>query len=79
MPTQRSGVTYSKELEWRLAAKWAGYTYEDFCKLDGERQSDHIAAYRSSNQIEAVLATEQAKRNKKQSGRQKPAAKRRKR
>jgi len=38
-----------------LAAQWAGYRYEDFCMLDGALQSGHVAAYRASNQIEAVL------------------------
>lgn len=57
----RSGVGYAPELEWRLAAKEFNYTWEQFCRLDGQSQSSIIAAYRASNQIEAVVANEQAK------------------
>ena len=49
------------ELEWRLAARWTGYTYQQFAELDGEEQSAIVATYRSHNQIEAVLAQEQAR------------------
>lgn len=47
-------------MEWRLAAAWANYTWEQFCELDGEQMSAHIAAYRVHNQIEALLAHVQA-------------------
>jgi hypothetical protein len=45
-------------LEWRLAARWAGYKIEEFQALDGQDQSETLAAYRSQNQIDAVLAWE---------------------
>lgn len=37
-------------------AQWANYKLEDFEALEGERQSLLVAAYRSHNQVEAVLA-----------------------
>src|SRR3989304_1487707 len=40
-----TGVTYSDELDWRLAARWAGYKFDDFQLLDGEEQSSIVAAY----------------------------------
>jgi elongation factor P hydroxylase len=49
-------VRYSAQLEWRLAAQWAGYRfYGEFDQLDGEQQSDIVAAYRAFHQISAVL------------------------
>lgn len=64
----RSGVTYSRELEWRLAAAWANYTWEQFCELDGEQMSAHIAAYRTQNQIDSVLAVDRSRRMASTSG-----------
>lgn len=57
----RSGVAYAPELEWRLAAKDFNYTWEQFCRLDGQSQSSIIAAYRVHNQVEAVVSHEQIK------------------
>jgi hypothetical protein len=57
----RSHVTYSGELEWREAAIAGGYTWKQFCELDGEEQSAEIARYRVHNQIETVIAYEQAR------------------
>lgn len=54
----RSGVSYSREFEWFLAARWAGYRWREFRMLDGEEQSHIVAAYRVQMQIEAVLAKE---------------------
>ena len=56
-----SGVEYSVELEWRLAARWAGYRFDEFQILDGEEQSENVAAYRIAMRIEAVLNMEQAR------------------
>lgn len=63
MHVPRSGVTYTKELEWTLAAVWANYKPDesDFFAMDGEIQSRVIAAYRTHNQIEAVISYEQVK------------------
>jgi len=55
----RSGIEYSAELEWRFAARWAGYRLEEFFALDGEEQSAIVASYRIQNQVEAVLSLEQ--------------------
>jgi hypothetical protein len=57
-----SGVSYAPELEWRLAARWAGYRYEDFTLLAGEEQSGTVAAYRVNGHIEALMAQEQSRR-----------------
>lgn len=56
-----SGIKYSFALEWRLAAQWAGYQFEGFTSLDTDQQAQHIAAYRCSQQIQAVLSHEQAR------------------
>lgn len=49
----------------RLAAQWAGYRYEEFVELEGEQQAEHIAAYRVTHQVEAVLS-HQAKTEQRQ-------------
>lgn len=63
----RSHVSYSVQLEWRLAAQWAGYTYEAFEQLDGDLQSGHVAAYRVNGQIRAVVEQDQADEAKRKS------------
>lgn len=60
----RSGIAYAPELEWRQAARWAGIPYEDFERLPGYRQSAHVAAYRAVNQIDAVVALDQVRRER---------------
>jgi len=43
-------------MEWRLAARWAGYRYDDeFALLAGETQSRIVAAYRIAMHSEAVV------------------------
>lgn len=54
--TPKSGVAYSGEVEMRLAAAWANYTWEGFCLLSVEDMTAHVAAYRLDGQISAVLA-----------------------
>jgi hypothetical protein len=44
-----------------LAAQWGGYKMEEFEALEGERQAFIVAAYRSDQQIKAVLDNEQVK------------------
>lgn len=53
-------------MEWRLAAAWANYTWEQFCELDGDQMSAHIAAYRVDKQIVALLAHVQANEMRRQ-------------
>jgi hypothetical protein len=60
----RSGISYSREFEWREAAHWAGYLWEEFCELDGDDQAAIIAHYRAHLQLEAVLAQDQERRNR---------------
>lgn len=52
----RSGIAYAPELEWIFAARWAGYKLEEFRALEGQDQSELLAAFRASNQIEGVVA-----------------------
>jgi hypothetical protein len=53
----RSGVRYNLMLEWFLAARWAGIPwFGEFDQLDGEDMALVVAAYRTSQQIEAVVA-----------------------
>lgn len=61
-------MTYSEVFEWRLAAQWAGYRYEDFVMLEGDLQSAHVAAYRDSQALRAVMddaAVKQSAKNAK--------------
>jgi len=44
-------------LEWFLAARWANLTwFDDFDQLDGEDMAFVVAAYRTHQQIEAVVS-----------------------
>jgi len=58
----RSGIAFSPEFEAREAARWAHYTWEQFCARDGEDQSATVAQYRVSQYMEAVLAEDAARR-----------------
>lgn len=58
----RSGVTYSSELEWRLVAAWANYRFEDWVELSVDQMASHIAAYRTQNQIDGLLAVDRNRR-----------------
>ena len=49
------------EFEWVMAARWAGYTWDDFQEKEGDDQSYLVAAYRCHVQMEAVLEHERAK------------------
>jgi len=61
-------VAYAPELEWRLAARWAGYRYlEEFTELDGEEQSAIVASYRIDAYLAAVLTQEQVREAKRKS------------
>jgi len=49
--------------EWYLAARWAGYRWDDFCALDAAtEQAFHVAAYRCQMQLDAILAKEATRR-----------------
>lgn len=56
-------MTYSSELEWRLVAAWANYRFEDWLKLDADQMAAHVAAYRTQNQIDGVLAADRLRRS----------------
>ena len=47
-----------------MAARWGGYTFEQFEQLEGDRQAFIVAAYRCSNQIEGVLMNESMKQSR---------------
>lgn len=54
-----SGLTYTRDLEWRLAAHWAGYRrFADFAALPGEEQSEVVAVYRAESRMRAVAEHE---------------------
>lgn len=63
-PTRRSGFAFSAQLEWRLAARWAGYRWTEFEQIDVDEQAACIAAYRTENQMRAVEAYEQEREMK---------------
>jgi hypothetical protein len=54
-----------------LAAIWANYTPEQFFELEGEAQSLIVAAYRTNNQVEAVVTSEQIKEQKRKAAKSK--------
>ena len=64
-----SGIAYDPLLEWMYAAKWGGYTIDKFQAQSSAIQAFVIAAYRCSNQIEAVNQWESQKAQKKAGGR----------
>jgi hypothetical protein len=51
-------------LEWRLAARWAGFPWPAFEALDVDEQAACIAAYRTENQMRAIEAYEQEREMK---------------
>lgn len=57
-PAPPSGVQYGNpEFEWRLAAQWSHLDYDnEFRKLHGEKQSEIVAAYRTKQRMDAVVA-----------------------
>ena len=55
-------MTYALEFEGRQAARFAGYTYQDFLKLPGEEQNSIVAHFRMHNRIQAVLADDAEKK-----------------
>lgn len=61
----RSGIRYSLVLEQFLAARWAGLEwFSTWDALDGDDMAFVVAAYRASNQIEAVVAWDTHRKNK---------------
>jgi hypothetical protein len=52
----RSGIRHSFDLEWQVAAHWAGYKFEEFVQLPTDQQARHIAAYRCDMTEQAVVA-----------------------
>jgi len=61
----RSGVSYNLILEWFLAARWAGiHWFDDFDQLDSEDMAFVVAAYRTHQQIEAVVSYFATKRKR---------------
>ncbi len=55
-------MTYALEFEAREAARFAGYTHQDFEKLPGEEQNVIVAHYRMHNRIQAVQADDAQKK-----------------
>lgn len=54
-----SGLTYTTELEWRLAAHWAGFRrYRSFAALPVDEQNEIVATYRAALRIQAVTEHE---------------------
>lgn len=53
---RRSGIAYAALLDWYLCAHWWGYKPEEWDALPQEAQELNLAVYRSSLQIEALLA-----------------------
>jgi hypothetical protein len=60
----RSGLTHSDVYEWRMAAHWDGYRWEEFAQLSGDEQSAIVALYRTHLRSEAVLAKDMEARRR---------------
>lgn len=64
----RAGLAYSDVYEWREAARWVGggtpRYWEEFCELESDEQSAIVAHFQTHRQIDAVLAKDAARRNK---------------
>jgi hypothetical protein len=58
----RSGAKYGSLFETLEAAKWRGYTDQEFAALSAFEQARIIAHYRCHFQLEAVIADAQAKK-----------------
>lgn len=67
MRVPRSGITYTQEFEWRLAAHWAGFRrFRQFEALSAEEQSEIVATYRAAVQMQAVVENETARQMKRE-------------
>lgn len=63
-PKAKSKVSYSYELHCREAARWAGYTWEQFFELDADEQAATVAHYEEVNELEAVMQYDAERRAK---------------
>lgn len=66
MALPKSGLQHAPHLEWILAAQWAGYRFfHEWQDLTGDEQALLIAAWREQQQIQAVLAWQQSRKQPK--------------
>lgn len=49
-------MSYSESFSWLEAARWRGYTNEQFADLDGNEQARIVAQWEVSTRIEAVIS-----------------------
>lgn len=65
MRVPASGVTVeAPEYEWRSVAREYHFTFDQFTALSIDEQASHIAHYRVSKQIEAVLSNDSVNRQR---------------
>jgi hypothetical protein len=50
-------ISYSREFEYRAAAKYSGLTWSEFSRMDSIEQAKIIVFYRQSMALEAVNNT----------------------
>lgn len=55
-------MQYSDTFAWLEAARWRGYTIEQFADLDGDDQARIVAQWETHMQIDAVLAWDMERR-----------------
>jgi hypothetical protein len=55
-------------LHLREAARWANYTWTDFCKLSSEEMAAIVAHYEIINRIETLENLEQIRKSKRKGG-----------
>jgi hypothetical protein len=67
-PVKRSKADFSLDYERLLAARWAGYDWQSFQKMEGNDQAEIVAAYRIEQRISALEMREMMPPRKKSRG-----------
>jgi hypothetical protein len=60
----KGNSSYSYELHLREAARWANYTWVDFCKLSQEEMAATVAHFEIINRFESLEQLEQIRKSK---------------
>jgi hypothetical protein len=62
MRLPRGQVSYSQELHYREAARWAHYQWHQFTQLDTDEQAGIIAHYEVIHRIDAINSHQASKK-----------------
>jgi hypothetical protein len=64
MHPPKSPIVYAPVLDWWFAAQWWGEDPEAFEQREGKQQARMVAVYQARRHMDAVLADEQAKKER---------------